>query len=62
MGWTMSNLINVQLTKSQCRNVAEFIELNLIHHIQNDPDIDNVGWIKDMVDAMSILERAEQDE
>lgn len=50
--------ITIQLTKSQCRNVAEFIEFGLIDHIRNDPDLDNIRWIADMIKALEILEKA----
>lgn len=53
----MNDLISVSLTKSQCRNVAEFIEFGLIDHIRNDPDLDNVRWIADMVEAWKALEK-----
>lgn len=52
------NVVSVQLTKSQCRNVADFLEFGLIDYIRNDPDLDNVRWIADMVDAFRILEKA----
>ena len=48
--------IAVRLTKSQCANVAEFIEINLVDNIRNNPDIDNIGWIEDMINAMRALE------
>lgn len=55
----MSNeTISVQLTKSQCRNVADFIEFELIEHIRNDPDLDNIRWIVDMIEAWKTLEKA----
>lgn len=56
----MTDLIRVCLTKSQCKNVAEFIEIHLIDAIRNDPDIDNVDWIADMIDAMRRLENTEK--
>lgn len=46
----------VRLTKSQCQNVAEFIEIHLLDAIRNDTDIDNIGWIEDMIGAMRVLE------
>ena len=50
--------ITVQLTKSQCRNVADFIEFGLIDHIRNDPDLDNIRWVADMIEAWKALEKA----
>ena len=50
--------MKVELTKSQCENVAEFINYNLLDEIRNDPDIDSVYWVKDMINAMEVLEKA----
>ena len=50
--------MKVELTKNQCRNVAEFIEMNLLDVIRNDVDIDNVAWLEDMLDAKRTLEKA----
>lgn len=55
----MSNeMITIQLTKSRCRNVAEFIEMHLYDVIRTDTDIDNIGWLEDMIGAMRTLEKA----
>lgn len=48
--------ICVRLTKSQCQNVAAFIEIHLLDVIRNDTDIDNISWIEDMIGAMRALE------
>ena len=48
--------IAVRLTKSQCVNVAEFIELHILDVIRNDTDIDSIGWIEDIIGAMRALE------
>lgn len=48
----------VCLTKSQCANVADFIETGLIQHIKDDPDLDNVLWVADMIDAYRALRDA----
>ena len=54
----MSNeTITIQLTKSQCRNVAEFIEFGLIDHIRNDTELDNVRWIADMIEAWKTMDK-----
>lgn len=52
----------LRLTKSQCANVADFIDLHLIDTIRQDADIDNVGWIEDMIGAMRALEEAGKDD
>lgn len=50
--------MKVELTKSQCENLAEWIEMWLIDVIRKDEEIDNIGWIKDMILAMETLDQA----
>lgn len=47
----------VELTESMCKNVAEFIDMYLFHAIREDPDIDNIEWLRDMVGAQSVLSK-----
>lgn len=58
----VAETIDVILTKSQCKNVAEFIEMHLYDAIRNDTDIDSIGWLEDMIGAMRILEEAGKDD
>ena len=50
--------MKVELTKSQCNNPAEFIELNLLDSIRNDPDMDNLDYLRDMLNAEEALRKA----
>lgn len=50
--------MKVELTKDQCRNTAEFIELNLLSFIREDESIDNLGWVESMIAAKNALEKA----
>lgn len=54
--------MKVELTKSQCENLAFFIEVNLLEEIRKDLDIDNLNWLRDMLDAQKILEEAAKSE
>lgn len=49
----------VDLTRSQCENIADFIEFNIFDFIRNDIDIDNMEWLCDMVDAWKKLKEIE---
>lgn len=44
----------VTLDKDELNNVIEFIELNFIESIRNDPDIDNIDYI---ISVMSALQK-----
>lgn len=50
--------MKVELSKSQCENVAEFIEMYLFQAIRDDPDIDNLEYLRDMLDAEKALRKA----
>lgn len=50
--------MKVELTKSQCNNLAEFIELYLVDAIRNDPEIDNLDYLRDMLNAEEALRKA----
>ena len=48
----------VELTKDQCQNIADFIELNLLDVIRGDADIDNLAWVESMILAKNEMEKA----
>ena len=52
--------MKVDLTKTQIKNLAEFIEFNLLQVIRNDDDIDNILWVGDMCEAYNKLREAEK--
>lgn len=50
--------MKIELTKSQCLNLAEFIEFSFIDSIRNDTDVDNMDYLVDMCDAYRVLTAA----
>jgi hypothetical protein len=47
--------MKVELSKDQCRNLAEFIDIHLLDAIRSDPDIDNLRWVESMILAKNAL-------
>ena len=45
----------IDLTQSQCKNIAEFIEFHIFDAIRNDDEIDNINWLIDMTEAYKKL-------
>lgn len=43
------------LSKSQIENLIEFIELHFIDSIRNDPDVDNIEYVVDMMSTLTML-------
>ena len=50
--------MKVELTKSQCKNLAEWIDMYLLDVIRKDEDIDNLLWVKDIILAWEALDEA----
>lgn len=51
--------MQVELTESQIKNIADFIEFNLLDVIRSDDDIDNILWVNDMCEVYMKLREAE---
>ena len=43
------------LSRCQIENLIEFIELHFIDSIRNDPDIDNIEYVVNMMNALTML-------
>jgi hypothetical protein len=54
--------MKVELTKSQCNNLAEFIEIYLLQSIRDDKEMDNLDYLRDLLDAQKALEKAVEDD
>lgn len=50
--------MKVELTKEQCDNLAEWIELRLLDEIRTDKEIDNLYWVKRMIEAFETFKNA----
>lgn len=50
--------MKVELTKSQCNSIADFIEMNLLDVIRKDTDLDCLGYVEDLLLAKTTLEKA----
>lgn len=50
--------MKIELTKSQCENVADFIEVYIFQAIRDDTDMDNIEYLRDMLDAEKALRKA----
>lgn len=44
--------MKIELTKYQCESLVDFIELNLLDVIRNDPDIDNLRYVRNLLNAL----------
>ncbi len=50
----------VELTEKQCIRIAGFIDEHLLDEIRKNVSIDNLDWVRDLVNAyQSLLDAAE---
>lgn len=45
-------MITLEFTKDDCRNLADFIDSNLIAEIRKDDNLDNIAWIRSMINCL----------
>lgn len=53
-----SENVLIMLTKSQCKNLKEFLEFEFINSVRRDRDVDNMEYIADMGIAYNELKKA----
>ena len=58
----MKEEITITLTKSQCNNLACFIECHLLREIREDEAIDNISWVCEMCESYKMLTEAGEGE
>lgn len=54
--------MKIELTKGQCESLSDFIEMNLLDVIRSDTDIDNLNWVRNILDAQKIFEEVAKGE
>lgn len=54
----LEEVVSVNLTKSQCKNLAEYIEFNFIDYLRSDDGIDNIYYLADICEAYKKLTEA----
>ena len=54
--------MKIELTKGQCESLSDFIEVHLLDIIRKDTDIDNLNWVRNILDALKIFEEAANSE
>lgn len=53
--------MKIELSRTKCKDLSDFIEYNLLDNIRNDTGIDNIYWVKDMIDIKLALDAALKD-
>lgn len=58
----LEKIVSVNLTKIQCKHLAEYIEINFIYYLRQDEEIDNIYYLADMCEAYKKLMEAAKGE
>ena len=51
-------MITLNIEKHTCANIAEFLELYFFQNIRDDEDMDNIGYVHDLLHSIEELKRA----
>lgn len=51
-------MITLNMSKADCKNVADFLELYFFQNLHDDPDIDNIEYIRSLLNSMDELNKA----
>lgn len=54
--------MNVSLTKDECESLVDFISLNLLDVIRKDAGIDNLAYVRNLLNALQKFEEAAKSE
>lgn len=50
--------MQINLSKTQCRALIDYIEINLLDVIRRDVEIDNIEWVHSILTARDALKKA----
>lgn len=50
--------VKITLTRGQCESLSEFIELNMLQHIRDDDGVDNLTYVRNILNAQQVFEEA----
>lgn len=55
-------MVTLKLTKDDCKNVADFLEIYFFQNIRDDPDIDNIEYARSLLNSIAELKRVAESE
>ena len=50
-------MVELNFDKETCKNVADFLELYFFQNIRDDPDMDNIEYVRSLINAIDELKR-----
>lgn len=50
-------MVTLNIEKTTCRNIADFLEIYFFQNIRDDEDMDNIECVRDLINAIDELKR-----
>ena len=50
-------MVTLNIDKRTCRNIADFLELYFFQNIRDDEEMDNIEYVRDLINAIDELKR-----
>lgn len=50
-------MVSLALSKDDCKNIAEFLEVYFFQNIRDDENIDNLEYVKSLLHSIDELKR-----
>ena len=54
-------MVNLNIDEADCKVAAEFIEIYFFQNIRDDPDIDNIEYVRSLLRTIDELNRVAHD-
>ena len=53
-------MVSLNITEFDCANIADFLELYFFQNIRDDDNIDNLGYVRSLLNSIDELRRVSE--
>ena len=50
-------MVTLNINKDDCKNIADFLEIYFFQNIRDDVDMDNIEYVRGLINAIDELKR-----
>ena len=54
-------MVTLNIDKSTCGNIADFMEIYFFQNIRDDPDMDNIEYVRGLINAIDEFRRVSEE-
>lgn len=55
-------MVTLNISKSTCQNIADFLDIYFFQNIRDDEDMDNIEYLHDLIHAIHELNRVAKED